>query len=109
MSIYLFNTCEFWIFEPLYFVKVTVKVTGSSKSWQDINDVMMLKLASVTVGRSHPTHTLHFWDQTEGVEGGEVRRYRSGAGWKGRLLGVTDGFIVFLKSDLCCCSVHVSQ
>lgn len=38
-----------------------------------------------------------------------MRRYRSGAGWRGRLFGVTDGFIVFLKSDLWCCSVHVSQ
>lgn len=38
-----------------------------------------------------------------------MRRYWGGVGWKGRLLGVTDGFIVFPKSDLCCCSVHVSQ
>lgn len=60
-SIYLFNTCEFGTFGPLmYFVKITVKVTESSKSWPDMNDVMMLKLASVTVGRSHPTHYTSF-------------------------------------------------
>lgn len=80
MSIYLFNACKFWIFGPLYFVKITVKITESSKSWPDIHDVMMLRLALVTVGRSHPTHYTSFLGSDRGCRGrgGEKILGRSG-------------------------------
>lgn len=66
-------------FGPLGYC-ILLKVTGSSKSWPDMNDVMMLKLASVTVGRSHPTHYTSFLGSDRGCRGrgGETISERGG-------------------------------